>query len=485
MPALTNWRWLVALPLAGFVLAVFGTYWDDAWHTEEGRDTFFIAPHLVLYAGIAMTGAAFSIWALFAARASGLRNALRHPPLLLGLIGVAVTLVAAPIDNVWHELFGRDAVIWSPPHMLGVAGSLLIAAALLLELGPKASGIFGIGAAVIAAAAVVAVTAIPVLEYETDVPQFDVIFYLPILASGIAFAFGLIRLALPFRFGATGATLAYSVIVGSIALILIAAEMPAPLLPLLALPALAFDLSRRLRLVAQAALLTLVLYAIYLPYLNWIKSDLFLEVGDVALGMPLALLGSAAALLITAPRFPASPRGVPRQAVVTAVLMLLLLPGTATAHDPGQGDELTTGTLSAAVDGDQATLSISPASHCPDLEPRRLVARRAELTETASLRIVDTCEFSGRITLPERGRWFLYAEFLHEDEPVETWIAAAAGGTETITDEGRSIYAPPKLDDSPLKLASGVVIYVGLALTLVLIPVVYRRRLNVAAPGLG
>jgi hypothetical protein len=28
------------------------------------------------------------------------------------------TLSAAPVDELWHELFGRDAVLWRPPHMV-------------------------------------------------------------------------------------------------------------------------------------------------------------------------------------------------------------------------------------------------------------------------------------------------------------------------------------------------------------------------------
>jgi hypothetical protein len=31
-----------------------GAYWDDAWHTDRGRDSLFVAPHLVLYAGVLM-----------------------------------------------------------------------------------------------------------------------------------------------------------------------------------------------------------------------------------------------------------------------------------------------------------------------------------------------------------------------------------------------------------------------------------------------
>jgi len=36
---------------------------------------------------------------------------------------MAVVILAAPIDDLWHRLFGLDVTLWSPPHLLGLAGS--------------------------------------------------------------------------------------------------------------------------------------------------------------------------------------------------------------------------------------------------------------------------------------------------------------------------------------------------------------------------
>ena len=36
--------------------------------------------------------------------------------------GIALTVLAAPIDDLWHRLFGIDVTLWSPPHMLGLLG---------------------------------------------------------------------------------------------------------------------------------------------------------------------------------------------------------------------------------------------------------------------------------------------------------------------------------------------------------------------------
>ena len=482
--ALRNWPWLIPIALAGFLLAVFGTYWDDAWHTEEGRDSFLSPPHLALYAGIALAGGALSVWALLAARRVGLRRALEHRPLLLALAGVVVTLAGAPADNAWHEAFGRDAVIWSPPHMLGVAGSLAIAAGLLLELADAPPSPFGHPAGLLAAAAVVAVAAVPVLEYETDVPQFDLAFYLPVLATGAAYALGLALIALPGRGAAARAALAYTAVIALVGLVLLAMDMPAPLLPLLVIPALTLDVAaRRVPRLGAAAAFVLSLYLAYVPYLNWVKSDLHLDLADVVTGLPLAFVGVLVALWLTSP--PRAGRGGPSPTVAVVALVALFAPvPSARAHDPGQGEELATASILARADGERAELEVdlSGSGHCDDLTPQQLVARRAGETLSAPLRKSGPCRVAGEITLPDRGRWFLYAELDHDGDVVETWLPVHADGAETVADEARSVYSPPEVTDPPLKSAAGIAIYGILLGTVVGVPVLYRRTLGAQVP---
>lgn len=481
-----NWPGLVPLALAGFLLALFGTYWDDAWHTDKGRDSFLAAPHIALYAGISLTGVALSVWAWLSARRVGVRAALGHPPLAIASVGVLVTLGGAPVDNIWHEAFGRDAVVWSPPHMLGVAGTLAIAAGLLLELAPQADTRGTLFAALVASAAVVAVGVIPVLEYETDVPQFDEAFYLPVLTTGIAFSLGLARLALGLRWAATAGALAYTGIMILIAAILVVAEMPAPLVPLIVVPAIALDLTAgRLGRPLTAAVLTASLFAVYVPYLNWIKSDVFLDLDDVLVGLPFAFLGSLLALILTAPPHARSPRGGGLAGAATA--LLLLLPGAAFGHDPGQGEELTTAAVTARATGETGSLSVdlSGSGHCADVSSVRLTARRAGETLTAPLRPRGSCAFSGSIGLPDRGRWFLYGELQHRGDLLEVWLPVHAGERESVTDDARSVYRPPTVEDSSLKLAAGIAIYLVLAAIVVGIPPLYRRALRPAGAPEG
>jgi hypothetical protein len=61
---------LLALVVAGSA-GLFATYWDDAWHTDLGRDQATIPPHLLLYASMATIGAVVAAWGLSALRRGG------------------------------------------------------------------------------------------------------------------------------------------------------------------------------------------------------------------------------------------------------------------------------------------------------------------------------------------------------------------------------------------------------------------------------
>jgi hypothetical protein len=112
--------------------AGWGLGWDIRWHLLIGRDSFWIAPHVLTYASVALAGiASFGVVAVetWAARAAPLPGAIRVWGLVgtrgfhLAWLGIAVMLVAAPIDDLWHRLFGIDVTLWSPPHLLGLLGA--------------------------------------------------------------------------------------------------------------------------------------------------------------------------------------------------------------------------------------------------------------------------------------------------------------------------------------------------------------------------
>jgi hypothetical protein len=56
--------------------------------------------------------------------------------------GIALTVLAAPIDDLWHRLFGLDVTLWSPPHLLGIVGAVINSFACLViarEVYPERS----------------------------------------------------------------------------------------------------------------------------------------------------------------------------------------------------------------------------------------------------------------------------------------------------------------------------------------------------------
>jgi hypothetical protein len=119
--------------LGANLLAAWGVQWDIQWHVQIGRDSFWIPPHVMTYAGVAIL--ALASFGVLARDTLGHRLAGRAPEgslrilgltgtrgFLLAACGIALTVLAAPIDDLWHRLFGIDVTLWSPPHLLGLLG---------------------------------------------------------------------------------------------------------------------------------------------------------------------------------------------------------------------------------------------------------------------------------------------------------------------------------------------------------------------------
>lgn len=461
--------WLVPLIFAGSAGALAGGYWDDAWHTERGRDSFLIAPHIAIYAGVAASGSALALWAALAARAAGLRAALAHPSLALALMAVGATLASGPIDNAWHEAFGRDAVIWSPPHLLGIVGTAGLAAALLAELGGRRGQ-------TAAAGLLVAALTFPVVEYETDVPQFDEAWYLPVLAAGALLALALARGALDRPFGAVRAAAAHLGLVAGAALLLVALGYDAPLLPLLVVPAALLDLAerRRLRPAATAALAVGGLYAAYVPWLE-LWGGVTLAASDVAIGLPVAFIAGWLALAAVAgasARVPAAASA----AAASAAALALVLAAPAAAHDPGQGE--TAGALDLRATARAGTLTLDARAVRGCFEARSLAARRAGETIRAPL-YRDGCRYRGSLRLPGEGRWFVYAELRDAGgTAVESWLPVTLeDGSGGAAERGRYAYVPPAEATPFTEVAAGAIMYLAmLALLATIVSLSARSR---------
>ncbi len=137
--------------LAAKIVGGWGLGWDIRWHLLIGRDSFWIPPHVMTYFSVAVTAVlALGVLVLETRAARGRPRPSAAHVTVAGLVGsrgfhlawwgIALTIVAAPIDDVWHRLFGIDVTLWSPPHLLGLAGaqiSTLACLSIAMEAWPR------------------------------------------------------------------------------------------------------------------------------------------------------------------------------------------------------------------------------------------------------------------------------------------------------------------------------------------------------------
>jgi hypothetical protein len=124
--------WPLWCALASSVTVAFGTHWDIGWHRSIGRDTFWSPPHIAIYTAAvlaALSALAQILPATFgpdrAARAAdGVRVLGFRGPLgaFISAWGGVTMLASAPFDDWWHNAYGLDVKILSPPHFVLALG---------------------------------------------------------------------------------------------------------------------------------------------------------------------------------------------------------------------------------------------------------------------------------------------------------------------------------------------------------------------------
>jgi hypothetical protein len=136
--------WHAPTVVVAAVCVMIGVYWDISWHMTIGRDTFWTPAHLLIQAGGLIAGISSGYVALRttfggdpAAIAASVRFWGFRAPLgaWVAIWGCLAMVVSAPFDDWWHDAYGLDVRIISPPHMvlaLGIAG--IGVGALLLSL---------------------------------------------------------------------------------------------------------------------------------------------------------------------------------------------------------------------------------------------------------------------------------------------------------------------------------------------------------------
>ncbi len=138
--------WPLWFAVGSSLLAAFGVHWDIAWHRSIGRDSFWTPPHVAIYSAAvlaAMAALARIIPATFARRDTqasvhvlGFRGPLGA---FISAWGGGTMLASAPFDDWWHNAYGLDVKILSPPHIVLAMGLLALHLGALVMLAGAAN----------------------------------------------------------------------------------------------------------------------------------------------------------------------------------------------------------------------------------------------------------------------------------------------------------------------------------------------------------
>jgi hypothetical protein len=127
--------WTIWCMVAGIVSGLIGGLWDISWHMSIGRDTFWTPAHIMIQMTGVLVGIACAYMILNATFGSseaaqgasvkiwGFRGPLGA---FIAVWGCVAMLTSAPFDNWWHNAYGLDVKIVSPPHTLLSLGSFSI-----------------------------------------------------------------------------------------------------------------------------------------------------------------------------------------------------------------------------------------------------------------------------------------------------------------------------------------------------------------------
>jgi len=226
-----GWASLPLFFVAGALLiAVLGMYWDISIHIDEGRDEGPLAntAHYFILIGLfAIFFAGLMSVALPKGEKPPSKAALKitddwYAPLggTLMCLSSAFALLAFPLDDMWHRIFGQDVTLWGPTHLvlIGGAGLATVGALILLSEGlsartsetPREKPRFLLLRRAILAGAFLTALSTFQAEFDFSVPQFRLIWHpiLLMIAAGIALV--------PARLliGRGGAVLAVLVFIG-------------------------------------------------------------------------------------------------------------------------------------------------------------------------------------------------------------------------------------------------------------------------------
>ena len=133
--------WYLSAVLFASAAVIVGITWDISWHRTVGRDTLFTPAHLLVYAGGLAAGLSCG-WLALKTTFSGTDREVGRSVRLWGfraplgawvaIWGAIAMLASAPLDDWWHNAYGLDVEILSPPHVVLALGIYAIQVGALL-----------------------------------------------------------------------------------------------------------------------------------------------------------------------------------------------------------------------------------------------------------------------------------------------------------------------------------------------------------------
>jgi hypothetical protein len=138
-PAPARIPWYLTCAVLAVTSVTIGAHWDVSWHRSIGRDTFWTPAHMAIYlcgvlAGICCGSLIFGSTFAPAAGPPSVRVFGFRGPLgaFVAAWGGVAMLTSAPFDNWWHNAYGLDVKIISPPHTLLMLGIFAVEIGTLL-----------------------------------------------------------------------------------------------------------------------------------------------------------------------------------------------------------------------------------------------------------------------------------------------------------------------------------------------------------------
>ncbi len=118
----------------GSVMQISGASWDITSHLLNQPDSFFTPSHAMLYTGIGLIAISAGVSSYLLRRKNKIKqyNSISLSFKLL-IIGSFLSLIAGPLDYLWHQNFGLDGLL-SPTHITLATGMLINSVAVFIGL---------------------------------------------------------------------------------------------------------------------------------------------------------------------------------------------------------------------------------------------------------------------------------------------------------------------------------------------------------------